>query len=157
MTSAAPYDEFGLLGDNAAEAGLRFPGPPAVRRQSFTVATGQSVSAIRWGTAEPELVLLHGGGQNAHTWDTVALALGRPLVAIDLPNHGHSDGGREGSFGPLAAAGELAVVNDALAPTAKALVGMSLGGLTSISLADERPDLVRSLVLVDVTPGVDED
>ena len=45
-----------------------------------------------WGDGEPELVLLHGGAQNAHTWDTVALALDRPLVAIDLPGHGHSDG-----------------------------------------------------------------
>jgi hypothetical protein len=53
----APYDEFGLLGDNAAEAGLPFPGPPVVRRQSFTVAAGQAVSVIRWGRAEPELVL----------------------------------------------------------------------------------------------------
>ncbi len=43
------------------------------------------------GPVRPSSVLLHGGGQNAHTWDTVALALGRPLVAIDLPGHGHSD------------------------------------------------------------------
>ena len=34
--------------------------------------------------------LIHGGAQNAHTWDTVALALDRPLVALDLPGHGHS-------------------------------------------------------------------
>ena len=46
---------------------------------------GRALSALVWGTAPPELVLLHGGAQNAHTWDTVALALGRPLVAIDLP------------------------------------------------------------------------
>ena len=31
---------------------------------------------------------------------------------------------------------------------------MSLGGLTAIRLAATRPDLVRRLVLVDVTPGV---
>jgi hypothetical protein len=62
MTPAAPYDEFGLLAENAAEAGLPFSGPPAVRRQSFAVASGQAVSAIVWGSAEPELVLLHGGG-----------------------------------------------------------------------------------------------
>ncbi len=43
-------------------------------------------------------MLLHGGAQNAHTWDTVALALGRPLVAIDLPGHGHSDAPAEGSL-----------------------------------------------------------
>jgi len=33
-------------------------------------------------------------------------------------------------------------------------VGMSLGGLTAIRLAATRPDLVRRLVVVDVTPGV---
>jgi pimeloyl-ACP methyl ester carboxylesterase len=46
MTPAAPYDEFGLLGDNAAEAGLPFPGPPAVRRLAFTLAAGQAVSDV---------------------------------------------------------------------------------------------------------------
>ncbi len=84
------YDEFGLLGDNAVEAGLELSALPAVTRTSFTVEDGPAVSALAWGDAEPELVLLHGGGQNAHTWDTVALALGRPLLAVDLPGHGHS-------------------------------------------------------------------
>jgi pimeloyl-ACP methyl ester carboxylesterase len=117
---------------------------------------GRSLSALVWGEGPPELVLVHGGAQNAHTWDTVALALDRPLVAVDLPNHGHSDGGRDGSFGPRAAAEDVAVAIDALAPTAQAVVGMSLGGLTSIALSALRPDLVRALVLVDVTPGVDD-
>src|SRR6202040_1680625 len=40
---------------------------------------------------------------------------------------------------------------------ARAVVGMSLGGLTSIALVDRAPDLVRSLVLVDVTPGVNRE
>ena len=41
-----------------------------------------------------------------------------------------------------------------LAPGAAALAGMSLGGLTSILLADRHPELVRRHVLVDITPGV---
>ena len=44
-----------------------------------------------------------------------------------------------------------------LAPDAKVVVGMSLGGLTSIALAARRPDLVRKLVLVDITPGVNHE
>jgi hypothetical protein len=43
------------------------------------------VSAIAWGDPEPELVLLHGGGKNAHPWDTVALALGRPAATRRSP------------------------------------------------------------------------
>ena len=34
---------------------------------------------------------------------------------------------------------------------------MSLGGMTTIALADHAPDLVRKVVLVDVTPGVNEE
>ena len=44
-----------------------------------------------------------------------------------------------------------------LAPDADVVVGMSLGGLTALALASEAPELVRRLVLVDVTPGVDRD
>jgi pimeloyl-ACP methyl ester carboxylesterase len=86
----------------------------------------------------------------------VALALDRPLLAIDLPGHGHSDGGRQGSLGLAGNAADLATVIRALAPSAAAVVGMSLGGLTALALAAGHPDVVPSLVLVDVTPGVDE-
>ena len=92
------YDEFGLFHENAEEYGLPWNGPPKVRRESVEVAPdGRRLSALIWGDDPPEIVLLHGGAQNAHTWDTVALALDRPLVAIDLPGHGHSDHRAEGA------------------------------------------------------------
>jgi pimeloyl-ACP methyl ester carboxylesterase len=150
-----PYDEFSLFHENASEFGLPYDGPPAVRRESVEVDPDRRLSALVWGEAEPELVLLHGGAQNAHTWDTVALALGRPLVAVDLPGHGHSDGGRTDALDPAANARDVAVVVRALAPAARAVVGMSLGGMTALALAASAPDLVRALVLVDITPGVD--
>jgi pimeloyl-ACP methyl ester carboxylesterase len=155
MSDAADYDEFGLLSQNAAESGLPFTTAPAVARRSFTVAPDQMVSAIVWGTGEPELVLLHGGGQNAHTWDTVALAFGRPLIAIDLPGHGHSGRRPDRDYGPWRNAEAVAAVLDQAAPAA-AVVGMSLGGVTAIRLASTRPDLVRKLVVVDVTPQVND-
>ena len=148
------YDEFGMLAENAAEAGLPWPGPPAVRRESVAVAPGQQVSALAWGDGDPELVLLHGGAQNAHTWDTVALALRRPLIAVDLPGHGRSDWRDDRDYWPVRNAEAIAAVVGALAGRAAAVVGMSLGGLTAIRLAATRPDLVRRLVVVDVTPGV---
>jgi pimeloyl-ACP methyl ester carboxylesterase len=156
--TTVPYDEFGLFHENAEEFGLPYDGPPTVRRERVEVGGGRSLSALVWGDAEPELVLLHGGAQNAHTWDTVALALGRPLIAIDLPGHGHSDGPGDDSEVYLEGnAADVATVIDALAPDAKAVVGMSLGGMTSMVLAGRRPDLVRALVLVDITPGVDDE
>jgi pimeloyl-ACP methyl ester carboxylesterase len=150
-----PYDEFSMFHENAAEFGLPYDGPPTVRRESVEVEPGRRLSALVWGAGEPELVFLHGGAQNAHTWDTVALALGRPLVAIDLPGHGHSDGGRDGVDRSHGNAQDVATVIRALAPDARAVVGMSLGGVTTLALAGHAPELVRSIVLVDITPGVD--
>jgi pimeloyl-ACP methyl ester carboxylesterase len=157
VTDLVDYDEFGLFGENAAEYGLPLDRPPVVRRAFAEVAPGRRLSALVWQDSDPELVLLHGGAQNAHTWDTVAMALGRPLAAIDLPGHGHSDGPGESPDGPLDAYGNAADVAAAvrqLAPSASAVVGMSLGGLTAIALSAEAPDLVRKLVLVDVLPGI---
>jgi pimeloyl-ACP methyl ester carboxylesterase len=151
-----PYDEFSMFHENAEEFGLPYDGPPTVRRESVEVSPGRRLSALVWGDADPELVFLHGGAQNAHTWDTVAMALGRPLAAIDLPGHGHSDGGREGIVGLEANAEDVAVAIRALAPNAQAVIGMSLGGMTTIALADHAPELVRKVILVDVTPGVNE-
>jgi pimeloyl-ACP methyl ester carboxylesterase len=153
VTERIAYNEFGLFHENAAEYGIRFDGPPTVRRTSVEIAPEFSLSALVWGTGEPEFVFLHGGAQNAHTWDTVALALGRPMVAIDLPGHGHSDAS-PGAVAPQSNAEAVAVAIRALAPTASAVVGMSLGGLTTIALAAHAPELVRKMVLVDITPGV---
>jgi len=154
VVARVEYDEFGLFHENAEEFGIPYDGPPVVRRELVTVAPDRRLSALVWGTDEPELVLLHGGAQNAHTWDTAALALDRPLVAIDLPGHGHSDGGPGGRLSVQQNGADLAVAVRELAPAAKAVVGMSLGGLSALALADHSPELVRRLVLVDITPGV---
>jgi pimeloyl-ACP methyl ester carboxylesterase len=150
------YDEFGLFHENAAEHGLSYDEAPTVRRTQVEVEPGRRLSALLWGEGEPELVLLHGGAQNAHTWDTVALALRpRSLVAIDLPGHGHSDGPGQAGRSPRAAARDVAVAIRALAPNARGVVGMSYGGLTTIALTEIAPELVRRVLLVDVLPGLD--
>ena len=149
------FDEFSLLADNAAEAGLTWSGAPEVRRVPVEVEGGRTVSALVWGSGAPEVVLMHGGAQNAHTWDTVALALARPVVAVDLPGHGHSSWRDDHRYSPRAMADDVAVAVRQLAPKARVVVGMSLGGLTALCLAQAHPELVARLVLVDITPGTD--
>jgi pimeloyl-ACP methyl ester carboxylesterase len=146
------YEELSFFAENAREAGLPFDAPPTVRRTSIPVDGDRSLSALVWGESEPELVLLHGGAQNAHTWDTVALALGRPLIAIDLPGHGHSDGPSAPDAGYDA---DVAVAIRASAPSARAVVGMSAGGITALGVVARAPELVRALVLVDILPTPD--
>ncbi len=150
------YQEFELFHENAQEFGLTYATPPLVRRESCRSDLGLEVSGLIWGTGEPELVLIHGGAQNAHTWDTVALALNRPLVAIDLPGHGHSAWREDGRYDPVTLAEEIAGPLAAWAPKARMVVGMSLGGLTAMTLAADWSALVPSLVMVDITPGVNQ-
>lgn len=159
MPERVPYDEFSSFRDNADEYGLTWTGPPTVRRDSVPLVDGRRLSALVWGDAEPELVLVHGGAQNAHTWDTVALALARPLVAVDLPGHGHSDAPADSSRAGRATslATDVAEAIRQLAPNARAVVGMSLGGITSMVLTAVAPELVRRLVLVDITPGINNE
>src|SRR4051794_15144771 len=157
MSATAGYDEFSLFHENAEEFGIPWRGEPAVQRVGVALPNGGVVSTLAWGNEPPEIVLLHGGAQNAHTWDTVALALDRPLVAIDLPGHGHSSHRADHLYWPAENAIAVEQAVRALAPDAKLLVGMSLGGLTALALTDRAPDLVRSLCLVDVTPGVNRE
>ena len=149
-------DEFALLRENAEEFAIPWRSPHVARRQ-VDVGDGQALSALVWGDAAPQLVMIHGGAQNAHTWDTVALALDRPLVALDLPGHGHSSHRDDHAYWPSENAIALERAVRAVAPDARAVVGMSLGGLSATALADRAPDLVRRLVLVDVTPGVNRE
>ena len=154
------YDELSYFSENCAEYGLEFDGDGdvAVVRVRHELADGRIASALKWGEGEPELVLRHGGAQNAHTWDTVALAL-RPtaILAIDLSGHGHSSWRTDGAYSPEENADDAAAIIDRYAPDATVVVGMSLGGLTATALAAKYPWLVRRLVVIDVTPGVDRD
>ena len=143
-------DEFALLAENAAQAGVTGALPEVSRVEHGPI------SALRWGSDPARVVFLHGGAQNAHTWDTVILGLGLPALAIDLPGHGRSAWREDGDYGPKLNASALAPVVAELAPDAELTVGMSLGGLTALRLAVAVPALVRNLVLVDVTPSAPE-
>ena len=148
------YDEFSMFGENISEYGLEVSSTPQVQRIGTELSDGRTISALKWGSGEPRLVLVHGSGQNAHTWDTVALALNVPLIAVDLPGHGHSSWRDDTTYSPQGMAEDLAVVIQQHAANAAAIVGMSLGGLTCLALASAHPNLVPHLVLVDITPGV---
>ena len=146
-------DEFGLLPENAAEAGVPATPLPPVERTTVATPAGR-VSAIRWGEGAPRVVFLHGGGQNAHTWDTVVLGLRLPALCVDLPGHGHSDWRDDSDYSPVVNAGTVAAALDGVGVTGVPVVGMSLGGLTAIALAARYPGTVSRLVVVDVTPSV---
>ncbi len=143
--------EFSLLSENAEQAGVTGPLPDVERVEADT--PNGRISALRWGATAPRIVFLHGGGQNAHTWDTVIVGLGVPALAVDLPGHGHSGWREDGDYSPRNNADAVAPMLRDFAPDADLIVGMSLGGLTGIRVGAIAPELVHELVLVDVTPS----
>jgi len=150
--STESYNEKHLLKETAELLGAPWS-EPTLTRENWDLDDGSMISSLRWGDADPQIVMLHGGGQNAHTWDAVGLLMGKPFVAIDLPGHGHSSWREDKEYWPFTSAESIAVVLDRMGVKNVALVGMSMGGLTAIHLASIRPELFSRVVIVDVTPS----
>ncbi|WP_345801983.1 alpha/beta hydrolase [Microbacterium sp. AZCO] len=151
-----PTDEFSFLPEQAADAGIDGPVPRA-ERVFLTLPDGRTLSALRYGDGSPEVTFLHGAGLNAHTWDTTILALGLPALAVDLPGHGDSSWRDDVAYTGGTLAPDVAAGIEAWTDRPQVLVGQSLGGLTAAAVAASRPDLVREVVVVDITPGIDPD
>ncbi|MFJ4044888.1 alpha/beta fold hydrolase [Microbacterium sp. NPDC089987] len=154
MAVVEDTSEFRYLPEQAQTLGTD---APRAERIAMTLPDGRILSALRFGESDPEVTLLHGAGLNAHTWDAVALLLGRPAVAIDLAGHGDSSWRDDLDYSPVVLADDVARALELWAPTPQVLVGHSLGGLTAQVVAAEHPERVRELVLVDIVPGLDTD
>lgn len=133
---------------------LGAPVPP-VERLTLDLPDGRRLSALRYGTGDPVVTLLHGAGLNAHTWDTTVLRLQQPVLAIDLAGHGDSDWREDADYSAASLAPDIALALREWTTAAQVLVGQSLGGLTAAAVASAHPDLVRELIVVDITPGID--
>ena len=144
-------EEFSFLSDQAAALGVPVP---RAARVDVALADGAAISAVSLGDAAPRVVLLHGAGLNAHTWDATALSLGEPTLAIDLPGHGDSSWRDDADYSPRTNAAAVVPMIEAHAQAPVVLVGQSLGGLTAAAIAAARPDVVSHLVLVDITPEI---
>ena len=95
-------------------------------------------------------MLAHGFTQTLASWAPLAGRLRRrwQLVRVDLPGHGGSGALRADL--PAAAA----LLGEAGGPAAYA--GYSMGGRVCLRLALDRPDLVRALVLIGASPGIED-
>ena len=148
-----------MLHENASEVGLAFE-PPTVRADVGAGARrDSSCSALRVGRRagraraaarrRPERPHL------GHGRPGPGPAAGRDRPARPRPLRlAH----RAATTGPQAMAADVAAVAIARSrPTRRRVVGMSLGGLTALALAGHAARArAERLVLVDVTPGVDQ-
>jgi 2-succinyl-6-hydroxy-2,4-cyclohexadiene-1-carboxylate synthase len=105
--------------------------------------------AEREGTGR-RLVLVHGFTQTRRCWGPVAddLARDHEVVRVDAPGHGRSSEVRAG----LRGGGRLIADQGGEAT----YVGYSMGGRHLLHLALANPELVRGLVLLGATAGIDD-
>ncbi len=146
MSFARPLDhEFALLPETALALGIAPHTTPTVSRRWVDLSTGGQASGVLWTGLSPRTVLLHREGSNARSLDELALRLGAPVAAIDIPGHGWSVGSSDRAAFGLAEAIAL------LAPAATALVGLGSGALTALAASALAPQLT-TLVMVDAIP-----
>jgi pimeloyl-ACP methyl ester carboxylesterase len=114
----------------------------------------------RWSPGDDgkgTVLLLHGGGQTRHSWQKAGPALaddGWTTVAVDFRGHGDSDWAPDGHYSIDGLVDDIAAVMAGL-DRPPVIIGASMGGLTGLVTAGERPEAVRGLVLVDATPRIE--
>lgn len=111
---------------------------------------GQTLTALQWdGEGEP-ILALHGWLDNAASWIPLAGLLQRPLVALDLSGHGHSEHRPNDVATHLVDhVRDVRMVADKLGWGSFTLMGHSMGAGIACLFAAACPERVSRLVLVE--------
>jgi esterase len=155
MTSSP---EFESLLQSADDLGI--PHGSGTRYLSrHTVVRSLRFHFSEWGEpGAPQILLLHGGNQSSHSWDLVSLHLADRyhVFALDQRGHGDSEWARDQDYSiDTRVLDALAFVEDQ-GLEAPVIMGHSMGGIVTTTLAIKEPDLARGLVIVDVGPELSE-
>ncbi|MEE3325978.1 MAG: alpha/beta hydrolase [Myxococcota bacterium] len=126
--------------------------PEQARSERFS-HEGLSLHTLQWGNPEhPALVLLHGGGANAHWWDHIApfFALEHHVIALDFRGHGDSDYPEDLEVGAFNL--DLEALCHHLGKEDVMIVGHSMGAQVALDHASRFPR-TRKIVLIDPARG----
>ncbi len=127
--------------------------PDAFERFTHT-ASGKSFSGLHFGDTSKPLqgLFLHANGFNAHTYKSLLGPLSKTysIAALDQRGQGRS----ALKLSPDTRSWQILCEDiidwiDAQAPKGLAIAGHSLGGCVALMVANQRPDLVKGLLLID--------
>lgn len=123
------------------------------RKSTSQNGTGLEQARLHYdlrGTEGPRVLLLHAIGFDHRTWESILPYLEDRyrILAVDLPGHGASDKPGTVDYGPWSLAARVLRLLEELGWKEAALVGNSLGGGVSLALAEQAPDRVRALALL---------
>lgn len=106
----------------------------------------------KYGESGPVLVILHGLFGQSDNWTGIArkLSVNHQVYTFDLRNHGESDHSEEFTYDLMA---------DDVVETIEAgfmgevhLIGHSMGGKVGMRVAQKNPQMLKSLMVVDIGP-----
>ncbi len=159
---ALPWPEPGVNENRSGSAALSGKPPlgslalPVERRSEYfstQTISGVRLHALHWGDETlRKLVLLHGGGANAHWWDHLAPVLAERfhVIALDFRGHGDSDYPEELVTGSFNA--DLDALLEHLDTEEVVLVGHSMGAYVALDHA-ARDSSITGLALIDLARG----
>jgi len=129
--------------------------PLVPRPQLLETRDGIRLHALVWqsdAAREAPVVMLHGGGANAHWWDPLAQALSihHPVFALDFRGHGDSDYPQSRQVGAFNE--DLESLVGWLGREDVILIGHSMGAAVALDHACRFP-ATGALVLVDLARG----
>lgn len=121
----------------------------------FVTVEGLRIHYLEWGSQEAQpLILLHGIGRIAHTFDPVAAQLAGEyrVLAVDMRGHGDSDWDPEGEYRVEDYVLDIEGLAEALDLRDIVLWGNSTGGRVVQVFAARNPERTAAVISEDVGP-----
>src|SRR5215831_10205017 len=121
----------------------------------FVTVNGLRIHYLEWGSADkPPMILLHGIGRVAHTFDHIAphFANSHHVMAVDMRGHGDSSWDPQGAYLVEDYVKDIEGLAEQLHLRNIVIWGNSTGGRVAQVFAGLHPDLVTAVISEDVGP-----
>ena len=134
--------------------------PMGAESTPLPTSVGLSIELNNSGSGTPGVLVVHGFTQTRRCLGPLATALTQrgTLLAVDAPGHGDSAQFAEANLEVAASllADVIATSQTATGTVPMDVVGYSMGGRMSLQLAVDHPELVRRLILIGATAGIED-
>jgi pimeloyl-ACP methyl ester carboxylesterase len=128
---------------------------PANAEDRFINVNGMRIHYLEWGSPDkPPLIMLHGIGRVAHTFDHIAphFASKYRVMAVDMRGHGDSAWDSKGAYLVEDYVKDIEAMAQQLRLRNIVIWGNSTGGRVAQVFAGLHPDLVAAVISEDVGP-----
>jgi pimeloyl-ACP methyl ester carboxylesterase len=115
----------------------------------FVTANGIQTNYLDWGGTGPNLILIHGLGDNPHVFDEIVPSLGGKFRIVAYARRGHGRSSKSGPFDTGTLTEDLKALMDSLKIAKAHLAGWSMGGNEITGMAGKYPDRVDRIVYLD--------